>query len=273
MSNMKRIWELKQSATDSNTLEMYIYGDVQGDYFDWWEWQTVESETSANHFRNELAKYPDIQNIILFINSYGGSVYEAMSIRNQLSRHSAYVTAYVDGFACSAASFILTGCDKVIMYSNTMQMIHNAWNVAAGNSTQLRKAADDLDVIMQGNRQAYLEKSNGKLTEDKLIELLEAETWLTAEQCFEYGLADEIVGKEVDLTQAKQLLQKVNKTLEQQISYNKALAMQAKELVQTIKSNETIMQKEPSPEPPKEINKSNAEKLRQIFKNKNMEGK
>ena len=48
----KRIWEIKQSA-ETDTLDMYIYGDVEGDYFDWWEWEMVESETSANHFREE----------------------------------------------------------------------------------------------------------------------------------------------------------------------------------------------------------------------------
>lgn len=248
----KKIWELKQSATDINTLDMYIYGDVQADYFDWWEWQQVESETSANHFRNELAKYPDIKNINLYVNSYGGSVYEAMAIRNQIKRHSAYVTAHVDGFACSAASFILTGCDKVIMYSNTMQMVHNMWNVVAGNAKQLRKAADDLDVIMQGNRQAYLEKSNGKITEEKLMELLDAESWLTASQCLEYGLCDEVVAQEADLTEAKQLLQKVNTSFEQQLSYNRALAAQARELTQSIKLNQTAIpehQETPQVEP------------------------
>lgn len=211
MKKLKPMWEIKQSTNPDN-LDMYIYGDVEGDYFDWWTWDMVESETSANHFRNELAKYPDAKNINLYVNSYGGSVYEAMSIRNQLKRHPAYVTAYVDGFACSAASFILTGCDKVVMYSNTMQMIHNMWNVAVGNAKQLRKAADDLDVIMEGNRRAYLEKSNGKITEEKLIELLDAESWLTAQQCIDYGLADEILGQEADLTGAMQMLQKVNKT-------------------------------------------------------------
>lgn len=245
----KRMWELKQSA-NPDTLEMYIYGNVEGDYFDWWEWKQVESETSANHFKNELAKYPDAKNINLYVNSYGGSVYEGMSIRNQLKRHSAYVTAHVDGFACSVASFILTGCDKVVMYSNTMQMIHNMWNVCAGNAKQLRKAADDLDVIMQGNRQAYLEKSNGKITEEKLIELLDAETWLTAAQCVEYGLADEVIQTEVDLTEAKQLLQKVNKTFEQQLSYNKALAAQARELNQ--KTVPTPKEPEPKPQEPQE---------------------
>lgn len=228
----KRIWELKQQVDNPNTLDMYIYGYIQGDSYDWWNDEVIESETSADHFRNELAKYPDIKQINLFVNSYGGYVYEAMAIRNQLKRHPAHVTAYVDGFAASAASFILTACNEVKMYSNTMQMIHNAINGAYGNSTQLRKAADDLDKIMEGNRQAYLEKSNGKLTEEKLIELLEAESWLTANDCLTYGLCDEVIAEEKDMAEAQQMLQQVNKTIEQTINYNKALVALAKELRQ-----------------------------------------
>lgn len=247
---MKKIWELKQ-ATSPDTLDMYIYGDVEGDYFDWWTWNMVESETSANHFRNELAKYPNVTQINLYVNSFGGYVYEAMAIRNQLKRHPANKTAYVDGFACSAASFILTGCDKVVMYSNTMQMIHNMLNGVYGNAKQLRKAADDLDTIMEGNRQAYLEKSNGKISDEKLIELLDAETWLTAAQCIEYGFADEILGQEADLTKAKQMLQKMNTTLEQHLSYNKALAAQVKEFAQKTEPPTPPAPPDP-PEPPKE---------------------
>lgn len=241
---MKKFWELKQ-AVEPDILELYIYGDVEGDYFDWWTWETVESETSANHFRNELAKYPDVKQINIYINSYGGSVFEGTAIYSQLKRHSAQKTVYIDGFACSVASVIAMAGDKVIMPRNTMMMIHNAWNIAVGNSTQLRKAADDLDVIMEGNRQAYLEKSNGKITEEKLIELLEAETWLTAEQCVEYGLADELLGQEADLTGAKQMLQKVNKTLEQHLSYNRAIAAQFRELA----SEPPVQKIEPEPEP------------------------
>ncbi|ABO51115.1 peptidase S14, ClpP [Desulforamulus reducens MI-1] len=246
---MKRTWELKQAATP-DTLEMYIYGDVKSDYFDWWTWDMVESETSANHFRNELAKYPDVKEIKIFINSYGGSVFEGTAIYSQLRRHPAQKTVYIDGFACSVASVIAMAGDRVIMPKNTMMMIHNAWNIVAGNATQLRKAADDLDTIMAGNRQSYLQKSNGKITEEKLIELLDAETWLTAEQCIEYGFADELLEKDADLTEAKQLLQKMNKTLEQQLSYNRAIAVQFREL-----AKEPIQKtppSEPPPEPPKE---------------------
>ena len=182
-----------------------------------------------------VLKYPDVKFINLYVNSSGGEVMEAMAIRNQLKRHSAYVTGYVDGFACSAASFILTGCDKVVMYSNTMQMLHDMWTRAIGNYRQLEKASIDLKQISIGNRQAYVEKSNGKLTEDKVAEILLNESWLTAKECLEYGLCDEIVEETKDLSEAKSIAQKMNNTLEQQISYTKALVALAKELVETPK--------------------------------------
>lgn len=253
---IKKIWEIKQQADNSNILELYIYGYVQGDSYDLWTDEITESKTSANYFKSELAKYSDVTQINLFVNSYGGYVYEAMGIRNQLKRHPAKVIGYVDGFAASAASFILTACDEVKMYSNTMQMIHNAINMAYGNSTQLRKIADDLDKIMEGNRQAYLEKSNGKLTEEKLMELLEAESWLTASDCLEYGLCDEIIAEEKDMTEARQMLQQVNKSIEQTINYNKALVALVKEVKQAIPKEP---EPNPVPEPPKES------KIQKIF--------
>lgn len=227
----KRMWQIKQSA-ETGVLDMYIYGDVEGDYFDWWEWEMVESETSANHFREELSKYPDARKINIYINSYGGSVFEGTAIYSQLRRHPAEKVVYVDGFACSIASVIAMAGDKVIMPSNTMMMIHDAMTGIFGNAKQLRKAADDLDTIMEGNRQAYIDKSGGKISEETLKELLENETWLTAQQCLEYGFADEVLSREVDMTDAKQMLQKANKTLEQQLNYNKALAAQVREMAE-----------------------------------------
>ena len=98
----KKMWELKQSA-EPNSLDLYIYGDVEGDGYSWWTGETIQSETSANYFRDELAKYPNATQINIYINSYGGSVYEGTAIYNQLKRHSAFKTVYVDGFACSVA--------------------------------------------------------------------------------------------------------------------------------------------------------------------------
>ena len=253
----KQMWELKQAA-QADTLDLFIYGDIEDITIDWATWSIVESENSAKFFKEALAAHPDVKQINVFVNSQGGSVLEAMAIRNQLKRHPANVTGYVDGFACSAASFILTGCDQVKMYSNTMQMIHNIWGIAIGNAKEMRKTADDFDAIMVGNRKAFLEKSGGKLTEEKLIELLDAESWLTAEQCLEYGLADEIIVEEKDLTTAKQMMQKMNKTFEQQLSYNKALVAQLREMAEPVPEPEPtpVPEPEPTPDPEPTQNKT-----------------
>ncbi len=250
---MKKTWITLKQAVEPDTLEMYIYGYVESDYYGWWNDEYVESETSANYFKEELAKHPDVKTIKIFVNSNGGNVMEAMAIRNQLIRHPAQKIGYVDGFACSAASFILTGCDKVVMYSNTMQMLHNMWTIVAGNYKELRKAADDLEQMSIGNRQAYLEKSGGKMTEEQVVQILENETWLTAKECLELGLADEIVAEEKDMTKARQVAQKVNKTLEQQINYNKALVA-LKQSMQAAPEPEPTPP-EPTPEPEPQQNK------------------
>jgi ATP-dependent protease ClpP protease subunit len=180
---MDKFWEFRQEA-GSDSLSLYIYSTVESDK--WWK----ESETSASHFRDELAKHPNAKEIKVYINSLGGSVMEGIAIYNQLKRHAAHKTVYIDGFACSIASVIAMAGDTVVMPKNAVMMIHNAWSYVIGNASQLRKAADDLDVVNNASKQAYLEKAGGKLTEEKLTELLDAETYLSAGQCMELGLAD-----------------------------------------------------------------------------------
>lgn len=167
-----------------DAIEIRLYNTIESD--GWWE----ESETSAKHIADMLAENPKAKEIKIYINSLGGSVLEGIAIYNQLKRHSACKTVYIDGFACSIASVIAMAGDKVIMPKTSCMMIHNAWTVVLGNSEQLRKAADDLDVINQASTQAYLDRAGDKLTPEKLKEMLDAETYLTADQCIECGFAD-----------------------------------------------------------------------------------
>lgn len=225
----ERMWELKQAASPG-TLELYIYGDVEGDGYDWWRDEVIRSETSANAFRDALAAHPNVTRIDLYINSYGGSVFEGTAIYNQLRRHPAHKTVYVDGFACSIASVIAMAGDEVVMPRNTLMMIHNMWMGALGNAAELRKAADDLDVINAAGRQAYLEKAGEKLDEVALTDMMDAETWLTAEQCIQYGLADRFADADADMSQATAVLQKANLNLEQRLTIQKSLAAQLRQL-------------------------------------------
>ena len=228
MSNVIRMWELKQSATP-NTLELYIYGEVEPDVKNWWG-EVLRSETSANHLRDELASHPNVTQINIYINSNGGSVFEGTAIYNQLKRHPAYKTVYVDGFACSIASVVAMAGDTVIMPRNTMMMVHNMLMGVYGNAAELRKYANDLDTITAAGRQAYLTKSNGKISEEQLIELMDAETWLTAEQCIAYGLADEYAEADADMADATEVLKNANMRLEQRIKLHQSLTNQLRQL-------------------------------------------
>ena len=223
------MWEFKQSA-DPAVAELYIYGDVESDSTNFWTGEVQRSETSANAFRAALEKSPELAQINIYINSYGGSVFEGTAIYNQLRRHPAHKTVYVDGFACSIASVIAMAGDEVVMPKNTLMMIHNMWMRAYGNAAELRKAADDLDVINTAGRQAYLQKAGDKLTEERLSEMMDAETWLTAEQCVELGLADRLADTDADMSGASTILQKMNAGMEQHLRYQKSLAAQLRDL-------------------------------------------
>lgn len=175
-----------------NILEIFLYDLIQPDEEHWLTGETIE-HSSADSFQRVLSEHPDVGEIRLYVNSQGGYVREAMGIRAHLLRHKAHKVAYVDGWAASAASFVLTACDEIKMLSGSMQMLHSMWTFVIGNATELRKAADDLDQMMRSNREVYLEKGDGKLTEEKLLQIMDEERWLTAAECVELGLADQIL--------------------------------------------------------------------------------
>ena len=202
---MKVVHEIQNAAT-GRVLNFYITDYIQPDSeqlnYQTYTWETVESTTSQRYFVENLADVKEGDTVNLYINSMGGSVKEALGIYNALKRCPAAVNAYIDGFAASAASIIAMAADRVIMPRNTTMMVHNASWYVYGNSAELRKSADDLDIINAAMLQSYVVKAGEKLTLEKLEELADGETWLSAEDCVKYGLADEFADQEADLTTA-----------------------------------------------------------------------
>lgn len=195
----------KQSA---EALDIYLYDDIEGDGYDWWTGETIKSDTSAKSIKDVLEDAGNISSINLHINSNGGDVKEGFGIYSLLSRHPAQKICYIDGFAASIASVIAMSCDKIVMSPVSLMFIHNAWMVARGNSQELRKQADDLDTINSQSVTAYKLKCGEKITDEQLKNFLDAETWLTAEQCLEYGFADEVETKQ-KIEQEKTVAQKL----------------------------------------------------------------
>lgn len=128
--------------------------------------------------------------IRLSINSPGGSVFDALAIYNALRQHEANIEVTVMGVAASAASLVAMAGDKIIMPENAFMMIHNPLNFAYGNAEDLRGMADVLDKIGASLVATYAARTG--LPDDEIKALLDAETWLNAEDAVAKGFADEL---------------------------------------------------------------------------------
>lgn len=170
--------------TEESGSELHIYGDITSGG----GWFSSESDVSSYQIAKELAELDTSKPLTVYINSYGGEVAEGIAIYNQLKRFEQCKTV-VDGYAASIASVIFMAGKERVMSPSSLLFIHNAWMRTAGNSEQLRKDADDLEKITAASMQAYLEHVN--IGEDKLKEMLDAETWLNADEAVEMGFATE----------------------------------------------------------------------------------
>lgn len=184
----KKYYQIELNA-QSRTADIFIYGEITS-------WPIFESDVSSFDIVNQINEL-DVDIINVNINSPGGEVGEAIAIYNALKKHKATVNTYCDGFACSAASIIFCAGSKRYISDIAMLMIHNAMTATGyANADELRKIADDIEKINQSSIKAYISATN--LDEDKIVELMDAETWLTADEALEYGFATDIVNYSED---------------------------------------------------------------------------
>lgn len=243
---------------ESKVLDIYLYGEIRADWYDWWNGTIVESTTSANYVRKAVDDAGEIDQINVYINSCGGDVSEGNAIYNILKRSKAKVTAYVDAFAYSVASVIAMAADKIVMPSNTTMMIHNAMMGAYGNSNELRQAADNLDKINEASCNTYLIKAKDKLTREVLNELLDKETFFTADEALAYGLCDEVVNP-VESTEAEEVVK-------QALENKNPVAKKVIERIKQAKADPPEPNPEPQPQKPAQKEQDCFEWLAEQFK-------
>ena len=176
----KTIWNIVKN--DDKNAELMLYGDIAESF-----WGDTISAKEVTEYLTDL----DVENINVYINSNGGVVDTAIAINNALRRHKAKVTVNIDGIAASAATLITCAGDTVRMPKNALFMIHNPSTIAMGDSEEMRKQADVLEKHKNSILETYLQKVN--IDKEKLSELMDNETWLSAEEALEYGFIDEII--------------------------------------------------------------------------------
>lgn len=166
-------------------LDIDVYGGI-GDEFD-------DGGVTAVSFVRAL-RDADGEDVTIHINSSGGSVFDANTMAEALRGYKGHTTASIEGLAASAASYFALTADDVVINPSALMMIHNPWDFAVGDAEDMRKKADMLDKARSTISAQYARKTGR--TVDEIEELMDAETWFTAQEAVEFGLVDRMSDSE-----------------------------------------------------------------------------
>ena len=188
---MSKYWEfIRNQDSPEEPVELRISGDIVDDEDVWiYDWFGDDC-ASPNAFRNELEGYAG-QDLVVWIDSYGGNPFAGAGIYNALKEHDGKVTVKIDGKAMSAASVIAMAGDEVLMSPVAMMMIHNPWTGVHGDQHELRKVADVLDEIKESIINSYMIKTG--MERENISNMMDEETFMSAEKAVVNGFADEVM--------------------------------------------------------------------------------
>lgn len=183
---MNKFWNWTVTNNDEKTERILTLSGVIA------EESWFDDEVTPKIFRDELMGGEG--DITVWINSPGGDCIAAAQIYNMLLEYKGNVTIKIDGIAASAASVVAMAGNKVIMSPVSMLMIHNPMTMAAGDTTEMKKAISMLTEVKESIINAYELKTG--MSRDKIAKLMDAETWMDANKAVELGFADEILSRE-----------------------------------------------------------------------------
>ena len=166
-------------------LEGIVIPDEVTDVYDYFGIPHI----SPSQVRNALTRAKDSKESIEFvISSGGGSVLAGNDIYTELRNYEGEVTLRIV-YAASAASVIAMARHSVAE-PTAMIMIHNSSTWAEGDYHEMEKTAEMLRTVNEAMSNAYRIKTG--LSTDELLDLMDKETWLTAQRAKELGFVDEI---------------------------------------------------------------------------------
>lgn len=170
-------YAINNKAETPDVAEVLIYDEIGA-------WG-VDAKSFATDFRAITAGTINVR-----LNTPGGSVFDGTAIHNAIKSHPAQVVMHVEGVAASAGSFIMLAGDEIRMADNAYVMIHNSSGGVGGGAKEMRGYAELLDKI-DGNIAMMYSAKTGKGA-DHYRELMDAETWFTAEEAKSEGLVDTV---------------------------------------------------------------------------------
>ena len=175
---------LKIEAKAKERADIWIYGDIGES----WSGDSV----TAKSLSDELKKLAGVKEITLRINSPGGNVFDGLAMYNSLKKFPAHIVTEIDGMALSIASIVALAGDEVRMAGNAVYMIHNPWTMTAGDATEMRKVADQLDLVRDSLAGTYAAKTKELASLEQISDWMDQETWFNSEEALNAGFIDQI---------------------------------------------------------------------------------
>lgn len=159
-----------------------IIGDNEAWFYDWIGWKCTSPGKIARMLEDAAG-----DEVILEINSTGGSVMAGYEIYENLMNYAGKITAHVI-IACSAATFLACAADETRISDGGIFMIHNVQSYAEGDYRDMQMEADALKQFNEGVINIY-ERKTGK-TREELQQLMDRDTYMAPALAIEQGFVD-----------------------------------------------------------------------------------
>ena len=192
---MQKLHQLRALARNKEAVRPLAV-DVSGDTATIWLYDFIGRDewtgtgVSAEEFAKEIRGIT-APNILLRINSPGGSVFDGRAMFSALQLHPAKVTALVEGVAASAATSVAMAADQVHMVDGALFMIHRSWTMAMGNAEDLMSTAALLEKVDGALAADYAGKTGADI--QQIQDWMSAETWFTAAEAQAAGFVDQVI--------------------------------------------------------------------------------
>ena len=189
-----KFWNITANDNDA-PASLLLYGELSNETW-------FGDEVTPRAFHDDLQSLGG-KDIEVHINSPGGDVFAGQAIYNQLKAYAGKVKVVIDGMCASAATIVAMAGDVIIMPSNAIFMIHNPMVGVCDyyiNEQDLSRLNDSLKAIKQTIVNVYMSRVKN-LTEKQISRMMDAETWMTADEAISYGFAD-VIDDTVDVNNA-----------------------------------------------------------------------
>ena len=166
--------------------------DIKGDIIcneEKWIYDYLEWDGTCPKDITKALEDANGEDVEVTINSGGGNVIAGSEIYTQLRNYKGNVNINII-YAASAASVIsMAGKSKIT--PTGLFMIHNVSSGATGDYRDMQHQSEVLKTANKSVANAYREKTG--MSEAKLLDMMDKETWLSAEDAVKKGFVDEIM--------------------------------------------------------------------------------